>query len=121
MRKRSVELMAKMPTQGLGSNFVRADASDDYIVRDVATRHRVERSWARKPAPATVVWKTLGGFRTVGEDGGWRTSDAAFRRLRFRVGRLSCQRFANRCQLNGEWPTVAWPPLGRERAQMGIE
>ena len=44
------------------------------------------------------VWR----FQDRGDDGDWRMSDAASRRLRFRVGRLACKILTNRCQLNGE-------------------
>jgi len=45
------------------------------------------------------VWQ----FQDSEDDGDWRMSDAASRRLRFRVGRLACKILTNRCQLNGEW------------------
>ena len=99
--------MVKMPSQGLGSNSVRADASGDRIVSDATSRHRGARSWASKPAAATVIWKAPGGFRTAGEDGSWRISDAAFRRLRFRAWQLERKILTNRRHLNGEWQTVA--------------
>ena len=61
------------------------------------------------------VWQ----FQDSGDDGGWRMSDAVSRRLRFRVGRLVRKILINRCQLNGEWQTEAYPSVGRERAHMG--
>ena len=59
-------------------------------------------------------------FQDSGDDGGWRMSDAASRRLRFRVGRLVRKILPNRCQLNSECQMAAQPSIGRERAHKAI-
>jgi len=92
---------------GLGSNSVRGDASGDCIGSDAAKLLSDSNVLGSQTCHGYSHPEDVWPFQDSGDDGGWRMSDAASRRLHFRVGRLAFKILTNRCQLNGEWQTAA--------------
>jgi hypothetical protein len=79
--------MAKMPTEGLGSNSIRSDCIGSDAAKPLSDSNVLGSQTCHGYSHLEDVWR----FQDSGDDGGWRMSDAAFRRLRFRVGQLACK------------------------------